>query len=46
MNISPRIQQIFQDNATPAFSPIGNKSYYLFEDVVELILLQDNILHV
>lgn len=46
MNISPRTLQIFQDNAATAFSPIVNKSYYLFENVVELVLLQNNILHV
>lgn len=37
LNISPRTLQTLRDNGTLAFSKLGNKTYYLDEDVQNII---------
>lgn len=37
LNISPRTLQTLRDNGTLAFSKLGNKTYYLDEDVQSII---------
>lgn len=42
LNISPRTLQTLRDNGTLAFSKIGNKTYYLPEDVRRIVTLVED----
>ncbi len=42
LNISPRTLQTLRDNGTLAFSKVGNKIYYLPEDVKGIVSLVED----
>lgn len=42
LNISPRTLQTLRDNGTLAFSKVGNKIYYLPEDVKGIVTLVED----